>query len=324
MKISKKSKILLIPLNGIGDNLAFLPLAYNLKKQLKNIQITILSNQTNGASEIMRFSPYVDKIVKFNFRGNVYTFKEYVKFYIWEFWKISSKLKKENFDYLFTINPNFLIKTFIFLLNIKNTIQIKNKEENQNQTILKLLDKVQISQIYAPKNLLKLPDETKILQKHKLHKKKYIVINPYGSIKTKGIKINKAFLMDVQKINPELQIVIIGKEKDHIKLKKVIDVVNQTSLAEAGKIIENAKLFITVDGGLMHLGIAMQVPIIAIFKVIHSKYHLPIDYPVTFKTIDVLDPKQSFSKLGKNIQETYKNDKAILKSILSIIKTKNG
>lgn len=83
---------------------------------------------------------------------------------------------------------------------------------------------------------------------------------------------------------------MIGKSGSHKADPDCVDLINKTTIQEAAIIVKNAKLLVAVDGGLMHLGIAQNAPIIAIFKTIHSKYRSPINSSYSyFKAIDKIN-----------------------------------
>lgn len=71
----------------------------------------------------------------------------------------------------------------------------------------------------------------------------------------------------------ELPVVMLGGDSDRGEAKKIrdmagpklIDLVGQTSLEEAAAIIANACFLVGVDTGLTHLGIARNIPVLALF-----------------------------------------------------------
>ncbi len=46
---------------------------------------------------------------------------------------------------------------------------------------------------------------------------------------------------------------------------KFIDLVNQTSISELGRVLKNCEALISVDTGTMHLGCAIGIPVCAVF-----------------------------------------------------------
>ncbi|CAN2046367.1 hypothetical protein GMMP1_300006 [Candidatus Magnetomoraceae bacterium gMMP-1] len=116
MKDTKK--ILIIAPNGIGDNLMFLPTAYNIKKAFPGIEIHFLANKSNNASTILKYTPYVDDVVQYQMKK--YTIAHYLKFFIFQFFPLVLKLKKNQYDYILTVRPNLLRKSlFIFMKSHK-------------------------------------------------------------------------------------------------------------------------------------------------------------------------------------------------------------
>ena len=68
---------------------------------------------------------------------------------------------------------------------------------------------------------------------------------------------------------------IIGNFNKEIDYSKGINLVDKTSLLEAGKIISESAAIVGVDNGLLHLAGCTEVPIIAGFTSVHPRHRLP-------------------------------------------------
>lgn len=68
---------------------------------------------------------------------------------------------------------------------------------------------------------------------------------------------------------------ITGNFNNSIDYSKGIDLIDKTTLLEAGKIIAQSKCIIGVDNGLLHLAGTTDVPIIGGFTTVEGKYRFP-------------------------------------------------
>ncbi|CAN2046365.1 hypothetical protein GMMP1_300005 [Candidatus Magnetomoraceae bacterium gMMP-1] len=139
-----------------------------------------------------------------------------------------------------------------------------------------------IKQDFNYTSLLNFNNQKETLNKFQLSSKTYIAINFYGK---KSFGMWDDYLWIIDKIN--MPVVLIGQKQPHIKIKQAIDLINKTSLEDVSVIIKNCYLLISVDGGIMHIAFAQNIPVIGLFAIINSKLLRPINdnYPY-FKAFD--------------------------------------
>lgn len=267
-----------------------LPAAYCLKAQFPDIQVHFLSNSSNAASDIMRHSPYIDKIIDFKFKGNEFTLNEYFLFFLIRYIPLLLKIKKEKYHYVFSINPNFLIKAILCFFSKKNKIIRANRFINQIENGMKLLEKVGNAKkvILQNTDLLIFENEDKVLEKYSLRKGEYILFSFYCTTSKRSFLNYHNIIATLKEKSMGVHtFVLIGKTGSHTPNLDCLDLINKTTIQEVAILIKNAKLLVAVDGGLMHIGMIQNVPIIAIFSTIHSQYRCPINKSyVYFKAID--------------------------------------
>lgn len=68
---------------------------------------------------------------------------------------------------------------------------------------------------------------------------------------------------------------IDGNFNNSINYHLGLDLIDKTSLLEAGKIIAGSKAVVGLDNGLQHLAGMTQVPIVAAYTTVEAKYRLP-------------------------------------------------
>lgn len=68
---------------------------------------------------------------------------------------------------------------------------------------------------------------------------------------------------------------IQGNFNQEIKFERGIDLIDKTTLLEAGKVIANAKAIVGLDNGLLHLAGCTDIPIVAGFTTVDPRHRLP-------------------------------------------------
>jgi heptosyltransferase-2 len=114
--------------------------------------------------------------------------------------------------------------------------------------------------------------EQKVLLKGLNLKKPIIGLAPGAGFFTKRWPVNKFVeLIEMIQQNTKAQVVVFGGEKDKEigsylnKQKKAIDLCGHLTLLETAFIISKCNIIVTNDSGLMHMGTAVQTPVLAIF-----------------------------------------------------------
>ncbi len=104
-----------------------------------------------------------------------------------------------------------------------------------------------------------------ILEQHGLAAKNYLCVEPHSKV---SFTVNKAWFWDrwqelifrlkayFSENNQDIQIVQVGVQTDEI-LDGVVDLTGQMSFRETGRVLENARTFISYMGGLIHLAKAV-------------------------------------------------------------------
>ncbi len=115
-------------------------------------------------------------------------------------------------------------------------------------------------------------EDSKIIQKHGLKNKNYVVFAPfsaYGAAKMWPAEKWEVFLDKVSDKFKNILFVMLGTKKDsHVffkNRKNLVDLRGRTSVGEAFALIKSARVFAGNDSGLMHVADALNVPSVGIF-----------------------------------------------------------
>ncbi|MDY6793035.1 MAG: lipopolysaccharide heptosyltransferase II [Thermodesulfobacteriota bacterium] len=272
------NKICIIHLNQIGDLVFSLPLLKALRDNFPGA--TIHSVVKPYLKELLTGLPYVDRIIlrEVNLKAKL---------------ELLNKLRSYQYDLLISLPrslESLILTTFSkakikagfahfpwdLCLDIKEIVEGHNSWHNNAKLLKKLNISVNkndyIGLITADKNRnnFGLPP-------------KYIVISPGASkrrqTKTWGqhkfakliISIKENFGLDTVLVGGRKSqaynqtIVKLAMESNRNKEPFVVDLTGNTGLRSLCSIIKDAKLFVGIDSGIMHLASSIDIPIVALF-----------------------------------------------------------
>jgi len=293
--LSGKEKILLVPPFGLGDAVMMLPLACNLKKHYPEIQLDMLCATSNGAAQVIRYSPYVDGIRIFPLQK--YSINSCLLFLMTKFLPLIAALRREDYTFILSVDCNPLRKLLIGAIGKSTALLNDRYDQNQIRTGLELLNSFLIKPDRALKNLLVFPESmaTSVLRKFDLLGKEYICFNWLGKTPARTWLKMPEIIGDPALSGSENLKVLLGTSsgrKESLSGKGCLDLVNKTDILEAMIIVSRCKLMVTVDGGLMHIATATKRRVIALFGNIPSSYRRPVGAYPDFHAIDSRNPDE--------------------------------
>lgn len=255
-------KILLVRFSSIGDIVLTTPVVRCLKKQL-NAELHYLTKTIY--TSILSENIYLDK---------VYVIKDHID-------EIMASLKKERYDYVIDLHNNLRSNILTFKLGVKtqryfksnfkkflltafriNILGESNVIERYMRTVISLgvRDDNQGLDYFLPSNIN--------LEGFDI-RQRFISWSIGGSYLNKKLPIN--IILDIcSKISEP--IVLLGGEEDigmgdkiieEVSKKNIYNYCGKLSLSESAYMIENSKLLLTNDSGMMHIGAACNKPIIS-------------------------------------------------------------
>ena len=301
----RKLKILIIPqLTRIGDLVCSTPVFRAIKTAYPNSYLTILiSNKVSG-------------IIKNNIRIN-----EIIVYEDYSFWELTKKIRKENFNWGFSLSGTS-ISTILFLCGlIENRVKTIRENKPITEKITDWINNFKLlykNHTYLPKHHLELLKFINILNPEE---KKEIFFSEKGNAKTKmflkennisekdklvGISISagnkikewgdKKFLSLAEMIinKYKARIFFIGPEKDRQRIKKLLEnkikdenyiIATNFSLEDLPSLIKNFSLFISADTGPLYIANAINISTINIIGPIDPNEQPPEENQNTLRIL---------------------------------------
>jgi len=260
--VQKPLKILVVRFSSIGDIVLTTPVVRMLKKQL-NAQVHYLTK--SAYVSLLKNNPYID---------SVYQIEQSIN-------EVIADLKKENYDYIIDLHNNLRTQILKFRLGIPSRSFNKLNMEKFMLTSFKMdsLPQVHIVDRYldAVTNLgvkndnegldffLSAADKVEL----SLFPKNYIAFVIGGQHVTKILPNNKIISI-IKKV--EKPILLIGGPEEVVRGEQIISQTKNTintcgkySLLQSAFLIQQAKLVITHDTGMMHIAAAFKKKIYSVW-----------------------------------------------------------
>jgi len=297
-------KILLIRLSAIGDVIHALPVAKATRERYPKAEITWIVE--DKAKDLVIGNPNIDNLIilpkeewKRDFKNNKWsTIKKARSFF--------KKLKKHKFDIALDVHGLFKSGLTAYLSGAKKRVGPANGREGSTlfyQQKVKLptteihqIDRnLQIAQGIDVKTdsvafdiILSKEEEKMVAQILKElgldSDKPLITINPYTSWSSKNW-LNRRWAEVADNLIKDLncEVIFTGSPADRAGVSEIIELMEERSYNLAGKtnlkelagIYDRADLFIGCDTGPMHLAVAMETPVIALFGPTNPVTHGP-------------------------------------------------
>lgn len=261
-------KILIIRFSSIGDIVLTTPVVRCLKKQSRDCEIHYLTKK--AFEPVLQNNPYIDKII---------TIEKNIR-------EVIPTLKNERYDHIVDLHKNFRSFGVRMKLGIKSTAFPKMNFEKWLLVTFKInrMPRVHIVDRYfkTVKNLrifndfdgldYFIPDYDKVApdQLPESHRNGYVAMVIGGKHKTKQLPTAKALEL-LGKIN--YPIVLLGGKEDteeglkieQLPGKQIFSACGKFTINQSASLVEQARVVITNDTGLMHIAAAFQKPIISIW-----------------------------------------------------------
>lgn len=290
------NKILIYRIGQIGDIICSIPAMIAVKDYFDRARVTLLSTPVGrnmpGAKELLNGADFLDEMIVY-YQDEIQSWRGILS--------LIKRLRKNRYD-LFIELPNDLGRFKIFFRNMLfariigckyglgfqiNTLKIFCKQQKQNiqfkNEVKRLIELLASEGIHTKEITFRLPIQrqdiltvNKIFAEYGIKKNDFcIAINPGAKRFTNRwsreqyTELGKALS---EYYNAWIWITGGSGEAELANLiaekigERAISIAGRTSLLQSAEILRRCKLLITNDTGTMHLAVAMETPVVAIFS----------------------------------------------------------
>ncbi|MBM3246865.1 MAG: glycosyltransferase family 9 protein, partial [Candidatus Omnitrophica bacterium] len=266
-KAAAVKKILFISLSNIGDAILTLPALDFLRQKFPESKITVMAGPR--PKELFCGNPHIDRLIVYDKRARL---KEKIKLF--------RQLNKEKFDLVADLRNSFF-GAFLSARYRTSPLRFvpKNIRHMKDRHLYRIRDTECRAQ-EAKKHLLSIKPEDeayiqKVLEENNIKKEDRIVVVAAGARSHIKRWAKEKFAELISSLIKEFGVraVLVG-DKDDIAINKYIsehmpqpllDLTGKASLAQAAALLKRARLLITNDSAVLHLGSYLDIPIVALF-----------------------------------------------------------
>jgi 3-deoxy-D-manno-octulosonic-acid transferase len=302
--LMRKPKILIVRLSAIGDVIHTLPVAYAIREKFPNAELSWLAE--DRVTGLLGLNPYIDKIIVMPRKQ----WQEIGKRNKWQELKAVISflrgLRNYNFDLVLDLHGFF--KSALPVGMTKAPLRYGNADAGEGSTLFynrkiripaELTHKID-RYLYLAKKALGISDGqvkfaiepsqsdkiivTKLLEEYCLRDRKFVVMNPYTTWKTKDWIVER-YRELAERIKKELdyEVIFTGGPDDKKGIDEILKTISVpvynlaglTNLSELAELYKRAELFIGGDTGPMHLAVAIDLPVVAIMGPTNPRIYGP-------------------------------------------------
>lgn len=261
-------KILVIRFSSIGDVVLTTPVVRCLKKQIPNTEIHYITKKS--FSSILENNPYIDKLITINSSIN----------------EVISELKAEKYDWIIDLHKN--VRTLSLKQKLKVPSRSFPKINIEKWMLVKFkidrMPKIHVVDRYfetvkhlgvnndllpcdffiASDSYVNIPDTFAISTS-------FISMAIGAQFATKRLPLQKLIEI-ITEIN--IPIILVGGSMDshlssqiiaHFPLKNIKNACGEFSLQQSANIVQQSKLLLTNDTGMMHIASCFEIPTVSVW-----------------------------------------------------------
>lgn len=288
-------KVLLINFGGIGDEILFFPTIKSVKETYPNAKIYLaLEPRSRSAKHLCK---YVDKVLCVDIKS---------PFKYFEILKFLFRVWCKGFDVVFSSGSSKMVSILLFLTGIKEKYGFESGKLSQKLlTASAKLNKKQYAanmyhdliKIVNPDAVCSLPVIDNVIIPQVSCEKPIVLIHPgvsQMSIKKniiKGWSIKRwAKLIDLLLETKRFKVLLAGGKDDEETIEQILLILNATrtdysdfknlygqtkSIQDFVSLIKISDVMVCVDSAPMHMAVALNTPVVAIFGPTNEKILLP-------------------------------------------------
>ncbi|MCR4881740.1 MAG: glycosyltransferase family 9 protein [bacterium] len=286
MKNDDVKKVLLINFGGIGDEILFFPTIKSVKQTYPNAKIYLAMEKRSKSAK--HLCPYINNVFCLDIKSKFKKYFEIMKFLI--------GVWVRNFDVVISSGSSPMVAFLLFLTGIKQRygynsgkwserLLTKTTPLNKNQYAADMYH--DLIKTVNPDAVCSIPEITDVKPPEITKEKPVILIHPGVSLMSikkniiKGWSVKRwAALIDMLLETKEYNVLLAGGKDDKETIDQILFILNATrtdysdfknmygqtkSIQDFIALMKIADVMICVDSAPLHMAIASNVPVIALF-----------------------------------------------------------
>jgi ADP-heptose:LPS heptosyltransferase len=303
-------KILLVRNDNIGDLICTTPAIEALRKKYPNNQIDIIVNSYNFSA--INNNPFIDRIYCYTKPKHKHKFSDKLQALLGKL-KIFWQIKQKNYDVVVIFRSGYSKSAELFsrITSAQYKVGVKNpkgnddfniyveQKENQHEVEFCFACLQKFGVEHSGENTRYFVDKH-IIEKYNQYKD-CVAFHISARMKKNQINYHKLYQI-INSIKLD-KILITADPKDFNLAEKLTESINNAivirtkSFYDLGGLISNLKLFITLEGGAMHLSPALGIKTIALFGVSNiNRWH-----PWGYKNLVLQDSSKIANNINMNL-----------------------
>ena len=309
MSKNNVKKVLLINFGGIGDEILFFPTIKTIKETYPNAQIYLaLEPRSKSAKHLCSA---IDKVFTVDIKS---------PFKYFEILKFLFKVWLRSFDVVFSSGSSKLVSMLLFLTGIKEKygfdsgswsekLLTKTVKLNKKQYAANMYH--DLAKIVAPEAICSIPEIDNVVKPEINCDKPIILIHPGVSLMSiqkniiKGWDVKRwAKLIDLLLETKKYKVLLAGGKDDEDTIEQILLILNATrtdytdfknlygqtkSIKDFVSLVKVADVMVCVDSAPMHMAIALNTPVVALFGPTDEKVLVPERENIKVLTVKDLD-----------------------------------
>jgi heptosyltransferase-2 len=264
--------ILVITLSNLGDIILTTPVITSLRAQFPNAKLTVVVGPKG--ERLLKGSPEIDRLLIYNKRAGLGHKLELVR-----------TLREASYDVVVDLRNSLL--PFLVCAKRRSPLVRFHREQSARERHLEVLKMMNLSKENGRTfGFFSKEDEARLLEtlseKGVNSSEPWVVVAPGAGSDVKRWPI-ESFREVAQRLleSTSFGLFVVGDEKEAVlgqKLaeldsKRVVNLAGEISLREVAALVSRAKLVLSNDSAVMHLGYELKRPVVAIFgPTDHERY----------------------------------------------------
>jgi ADP-heptose:LPS heptosyltransferase len=265
----------------------YLPAAWQLRQAASGVRIEMLANRANGAAAALRLARGIDVVREYSLSGHGWL--DYARFFLGERSRGAALIERERYDYVATIIPNVFRRSLLKLFPAERQLVEPDRKKNEYAAAIRTVNRFAgLPPGGGYGELIQVPDAAGQRTGLGLAAPGYLLLCLEGKSPARRYPHVAGLTAALAKATGRV-VVLAGAAGENFPgdfPPGTIDLRGRTDWAGLAAVVDGAAAVVAVDGGALHLAVAMAKPVIGLFGPVHSSFRTPPYYSAPWRALD--------------------------------------